>query len=59
MDAYCGQCGRPVAGDHQPCQARAELEPPRYCPACARRLVVQVDPVGWRADCSRHGRLRG
>ncbi|WP_224386475.1 hypothetical protein [Pseudonocardia sp. ICBG1293] len=53
---YCDQCGAPdsVAG-HDRCAARRELEPPRFCPACARRMVVQVDPVGWRARCSRHG----
>ncbi|MCW2523684.1 MAG: hypothetical protein JWO63_2019 [Frankiales bacterium] len=53
---FCGQCGELLAaGDHLACQQRAELEPPRYCPQCARRMVVQVDPVGWHARCSRHG----
>ena len=33
------------------------LEPPRYCGQCGRRMVVQVDPVGWWAKCSRHGRV--
>ncbi|MEO7262185.1 MAG: hypothetical protein ABI047_13175 [Jatrophihabitantaceae bacterium] len=56
---YCGQCGRPSAGEHAVCAARAGLEPPRYCPHCARRMVVQVDPMGWRAVCSRHGERRG
>jgi len=54
---YCGQCGGPLDEPHPDCSARAELEPPRYCPECARRMVVQVDPVGWVASCSRHGRL--
>ncbi|TXG91371.1 hypothetical protein DW322_15570 [Rhodococcus rhodnii] len=31
------------------------LEPPRYCPSCGRRMIVQIDPVGWWARCSRHG----
>ncbi|MEO6702420.1 MAG: hypothetical protein ABI140_12685 [Jatrophihabitantaceae bacterium] len=59
MDAFCGQCGQLAGGDHQRCQDRALLEPPRYCPRCARRMVVQVDPIGWRASCSRHGELAG
>ncbi|HET6210494.1 MAG TPA: hypothetical protein VFD94_08945 [Jatrophihabitans sp.] len=54
---YCGQCGRP--GEHPDCVARALLEPPRYCPDCARRMVVQVHPAGWRAVCSRHGERTG
>jgi predicted amidophosphoribosyltransferase len=56
---YCGQCGKPSDGGHSGCLARAALEPPRYCPECARRMVVQVDPMGWRAVCSRHGERRG
>ncbi|MDQ2837030.1 MAG: hypothetical protein M3Y42_07005 [Actinomycetota bacterium] len=57
--SYCGQCGQPQPGEHADCWQRAELEPPRYCTECARRMVVQVDPVGWRATCSRHGELTG
>jgi hypothetical protein len=34
-----------------------ELEPPRYCPQCRRRMVVQVTPAGWQARCSVHGGL--
>lgn len=53
---YCDQCGNPdAAAGHDRCAARRELEPPRFCPDCARRMVVQVDPVGWTARCSRHG----
>jgi hypothetical protein len=52
--AFCDQCGQP-AGDHPRCAARRPLEPPRYCPDCARRMVVQVTPSGWTARCSRHG----
>ena len=56
---YCDQCGRPDAEpEHPRCAARRELEPPRFCPDCARRMVVQVDPVGWTARCSRHGLRR-
>jgi len=53
---FCGQCGKPT--DEQPhdqCAARLELEPPRYCTTCARRMVVQVVPTGWTARCSEHG----
>ena len=35
--------------------ARAGLEAPRYCQICGRRMVVQVRPNGWSAQCSRHG----
>jgi hypothetical protein len=52
--AYCEQCGK-EAGDHPRCAARRELEPPRYCADCSRRMVVQVTPTGWTARCSRHG----
>jgi ribosomal protein S18 acetylase RimI-like enzyme len=38
---------------------RNELEPPRYCGACGRRMVVQVTPRGWTARCSTHGRRAG
>ena len=57
---FCDQCGKPAAeGDaHGTCAARRELEPPRYCPQCARRMVVQIVPTGWTARCSVHGELR-
>jgi hypothetical protein len=58
-ESFCGQCGQPLPGEHPRCAARAELEPPRYCPDCGRRMVVQVDPAGWRATCSRHGERHG
>ncbi|HVH23670.1 MAG TPA: hypothetical protein VNA11_14565 [Pseudonocardia sp.] len=53
--AYCDQCGRPAEAEHPGCAQRRELEPPRFCPDCARRMVVQVTPTGWTASCSRHG----
>lgn len=56
MDTYCTRCGGPIGeGDHTGCRARVSYEPPRYCPRCARRMVVQVSPSGWSARCSRHG----
>ncbi|TMK51322.1 MAG: hypothetical protein E6G66_05930 [Actinobacteria bacterium] len=44
----CTSCGRPLAGtDHRRC----ELDPPRLCPRCGRRMRVQVLPLGYRAAC--------
>ncbi|WP_455769329.1 biotin synthase auxiliary protein BsaP [Paenarthrobacter ureafaciens] len=34
------------------------MEPPRYCTVCRRRMKVQVTPLGWTAECSRHGVVR-
>ncbi|TVT18226.1 hypothetical protein LWP59_30625 [Amycolatopsis acidiphila] len=55
--AYCVHCGQSLAaGTHPGCHnPRTALEPPRFCPQCARRMVVQVTPTGWAARCSRHG----
>jgi GNAT superfamily N-acetyltransferase len=54
---YCAQCGEP--GRHKACLQRLELEPPRYCGQCRRRMVVQVHPTGWSARCAEHGVLTG
>jgi hypothetical protein len=43
------------AGSVVPTAAQLGLEPPRFCAACGRRMVVQVRPDGWWAKCSRHG----
>ncbi|WP_291414062.1 hypothetical protein [Actinophytocola sp.] len=53
-------CGKPPGeGDHTRCAGpTAALEPARFCPDCARRMVVQVTPSGWSARCSRHGEVR-
>ncbi|WP_344864703.1 hypothetical protein [Planomonospora alba] len=57
---YCDHCGGPADGaDHGPCRAARELEPPRYCARCRRRMVVQVTPAGWSARCAEHGTLSG
>jgi ribosomal protein S18 acetylase RimI-like enzyme len=53
--AFCGHCGEP--GRHEECVRMLELEPPRYCERCRRRMVVQVHPTGWSARCSEHGTL--
>ncbi|WP_280438315.1 hypothetical protein [Nocardia carnea] len=46
-------------GPHEPASRAVALglEPPRFCAHCGRRMVVQIDPGGWRARCSRHGVL--
>jgi hypothetical protein len=55
---YCGHCGEPLdEGDHAACLRRLELEPPRFCAHCRRRMKVQVTPRGWSADCIEHGPL--
>lgn len=52
--AYNVYTGGP-AGSAVPTSAELGLEPPRFCAACGRRMIVQVRPDGWRAKCSRHG----
>jgi hypothetical protein len=62
---FCDQCGEPAAAAdgtadsaaHAACGRRRELEPPRYCARCRRRMVVQVTPRGWTAKCVEHGVL--
>lgn len=57
-ELYCGRCGEMLAeGTHDGCGRALELEPPRYCGQCRRRMVVQVHPMGWSARCSVHGEL--
>jgi adenosylmethionine-8-amino-7-oxononanoate aminotransferase len=53
---FCARCGADaVTGAHAECARRLELEPPRHCTDCGRRMVVQVTPMAWEARCSRHG----
>jgi len=56
---YCDGCGRPLASDdHARCLARrAATDPPRFCRACGRKLVVQVLPLRWTARCVRCGEV--
>jgi hypothetical protein len=57
MTNCCRSCGLPLAeGAHDNCARRLELEPPRYCPQCRRRMTVQVTPDRWIARCVEHGR---
>jgi hypothetical protein len=54
---YCGRCGGPLGeGSHEECVHALDLEPPRFCSHCRRRMVVQVTPAGWTARCVEHGR---
>jgi hypothetical protein len=53
---YCGRCGDDVESrTHQACLDALQLEPPRYCALCRRRMTVQVTPDGWSARCVEHG----
>jgi hypothetical protein len=59
---FCGHCGEasdggdgPPSDLNQSSGARLAMEPPRYCGLCRRRMKVQVTPLGWTAECSRHG----
>jgi hypothetical protein len=53
---WCDRCGGVLdEGTHSGCAAARTLEPPRYCPACRRRMKVQVLPAGWSAVCVEHG----
>ena len=45
----------PPSYHHSRCADLLQLEPPRFCASCGRRLKVQVSPLGWWASCSRHG----
>ncbi|MGD0312170.1 MAG: hypothetical protein ABSC90_06890 [Acidimicrobiales bacterium] len=49
---FCSGCGAPTDA----CDGCSRpLDPPRFCPACGRRLTVQVSPAGYRARCRQHG----
>jgi hypothetical protein len=57
---YCDRCGEPLTGGpHDRCRQARALEPPRYCPHCRRRMIVQVTPTGWTARCAQHGDIAG
>ena len=52
---FCAGCGRPTnacAG------CSRDLDPPRFCRRCGRRLTVAVSPSGFRARCRDHGTAR-
>jgi hypothetical protein len=55
---WCDRCGGALDdGEHAGCRRARELEPPRFCAHCRRRMIVQVTPTGWTARCSQHGEL--
>ncbi len=54
-NVYTGIQTDAAAGIALPTAAQLGLEPPRFCAACGRRMIVQVRPDGWWAKCSRHG----
>ncbi|MGH3953364.1 hypothetical protein [Mycobacteroides salmoniphilum] len=54
-NVYTGESMDGSTGLVMPTAAQLGLEPPRFCAACGRRMIVQVRPDGWRAKCSRHG----
>ena len=56
-NVYTGAQMSAAEGAVVPTAAQLGLEPPRYCAACGRRMMVQVRPDGWWAKCSRHGRV--
>ena len=56
VNIWCDRCGGDRReGEHLSCSRSRELEPPRFCPACRRRMKVQVLPAGWSATCVEHG----
>jgi hypothetical protein len=55
--SFCDRCGEPLGRPHPECLQARDYEPPRYCAACRRRMVVQVTPTGWTARCVEHGEL--
>ncbi|WP_433134230.1 hypothetical protein ACQPWW_09015 [Micromonospora sp. CA-240977] len=59
-EVWCDRCGEPAtAAAHPGCASARQLEPPRFCQRCRRRMKVQVLPVGWSAVCVEHGEIRG
>jgi len=55
LPAFCRYCGRERTRCLQAC-ARP-LDPPHFCPRCARKLVVQLSPTTHRAHWPTHGPL--
>ena len=48
--AFCSGCGRPV---EECAGCSPELDPPRFCTECGKRLSVRVTPGGWLGRCNR------
>ncbi len=56
-NVYNGAPAGSLDGNVLPSAVQLGLEPPRFCAECGRRMVVQVRPDGWWAECSRHGKV--
>ena len=57
---WCGWCGQELTEQgHTSCRRTVELDPPRFCAHCRRRMVVQVTPTSWTARCSEHPQIGG
>ncbi|HXA73732.1 MAG TPA: hypothetical protein VNV83_05780 [Acidimicrobiales bacterium] len=52
---HCTGCGKSLSECHG---CGRELDPPRFCSECGRRMTVMVIPTGWVANCRDHGELR-
>lgn len=55
--AHCTGCGAATADCPTAGRCTRDLEPPRYCPTCGRRMAVQVTPRRWTARCRDHGEV--
>lgn len=53
LPTFCMWTGVPAA--EAPPRPLVDLEPPRFCPRCGRRLNVRIIPTGWTARCRDHG----
>jgi rRNA maturation endonuclease Nob1 len=51
-DPHCTGCGQPVS---RCAGCGRELDPPRFCAVCGRRLTVYVTPGHFEARCRDHG----
>ena len=57
---YCDHCGEDARRARpRGLPRQLEMEPPRFCVQCRRRMKVQVTPRGWTAVCVEHGALTG
>ena len=57
---FCGHCGEAEdARDHASCRRQLEMEPPRFCVECRRRMTLKGTPRGGTAECVQHGARAG
>lgn len=50
---FCPGCGRERPAC--PGNCKRELDPPRFCPECGKKLFAQVTPTGYSGRCKKHG----